>query len=315
MEQVVVDGNVLKDVLGKIELGEPVKAGALWFVPVVNSDSTADADLLEEGIASGQTEVAEVSQNGIVGEIMVAHCGKRKLLIIDGEQVIGAKQDRVFNASFLIDPGTTVHIPVSCVERGRWHARGSHKFSSGRTTSSSRMRARKLTDVVSTLRSHGTYEGSQQNVWHSVDMHLDACGVASQTSAFSDAFRSRALEIDRQIDTLKPVDGQVGVMVLQGKKFVSMDLFGSPALYSRGYIKVLRGALSEIFVQEDEKPSSKSNPRTTARSVLKKLAVLEIAANKAPGSGETISGKDGKLVLSSICDGGNVYHVFAAAVA
>jgi hypothetical protein len=38
----------------------------------------------------------------------------------DGEQLVGAKQNRILNMTVLVAAETEVTIPVSCVERGRW---------------------------------------------------------------------------------------------------------------------------------------------------------------------------------------------------
>ena len=42
------------------------------------------------------------------------------VFVMDGEEVVGGKQNRIVNASFLIAPKSEVALPVSCVER-RWH--------------------------------------------------------------------------------------------------------------------------------------------------------------------------------------------------
>ena len=41
-------------------------------------------------------------------------------LIIKGEEIVGAKQDRIVNSGISIAGKTRVLIPVSCEEQGRW---------------------------------------------------------------------------------------------------------------------------------------------------------------------------------------------------
>jgi hypothetical protein len=43
------------------------------------------------------------------------------VLIVDGEELVGAKQNRVVNLTILVPAQQTVVIPVTCVEQGRWH--------------------------------------------------------------------------------------------------------------------------------------------------------------------------------------------------
>jgi hypothetical protein len=62
----------------------------------------------------------EVSRGGSVPELKVVNKSDRMLLILDGEGLVGAKQNRIVNTTILIAGNTTTVIPVSCVEQGRW---------------------------------------------------------------------------------------------------------------------------------------------------------------------------------------------------
>jgi hypothetical protein len=42
------------------------------------------------------------------------------VLILDGEELVGAKQNRIVNTTILVAAGAEIVIPVSCVEQGRW---------------------------------------------------------------------------------------------------------------------------------------------------------------------------------------------------
>ena len=45
------------------------------------------------------------------------------VLLYDGEELVGAKQNRILNVTVLVGAGATLPIPVSCVEQGRWSSR------------------------------------------------------------------------------------------------------------------------------------------------------------------------------------------------
>ncbi len=40
--------------------------------------------------------------------------------MLDSEELIGAKQNRILNVSVMVPPHTTITVPVTCVEQGRW---------------------------------------------------------------------------------------------------------------------------------------------------------------------------------------------------
>ena len=54
-------------------------------------------------------------------ELRFENLGQKPVLLLDGEELIGAKQNRVVNLTILAPPKQVIVIPVSCVEAGRWH--------------------------------------------------------------------------------------------------------------------------------------------------------------------------------------------------
>lgn len=66
----------------KLSVGEASILLGVELVPLLlrESDNQADAVLLEEGIASGQTQVDEVGESGVVGQVRVLHRGGARRL-------------------------------------------------------------------------------------------------------------------------------------------------------------------------------------------------------------------------------------------
>ena len=57
-----------------------------------------------------------------VNDLVVANPTPLPILVYEGEEVLGAQQNRTFDESVLIAAGATVKARVSCVEAGRWAA-------------------------------------------------------------------------------------------------------------------------------------------------------------------------------------------------
>ena len=68
------------------------------------------------------------------------------MLLLDGEELVGAKQNRVLNLTILAPARQAITIPVSCVEAGRWHAE-SDAFRPAGHVMYSRARAAKASQV------------------------------------------------------------------------------------------------------------------------------------------------------------------------
>jgi hypothetical protein len=80
--------------------------------------------VLETAIEAGTAVVEEVSENGDVPHLAVTNNGPLPLLILEGEILIGAKQNRVVNVTVLVAAHSRFTLPVSCVEQGRWQYQG-----------------------------------------------------------------------------------------------------------------------------------------------------------------------------------------------
>src|SRR4051812_44653408 len=113
------------------QLGQPQQAGAITMTPLFPlRDPVCDYVSLDEALAGG-LDISEVNEAGDVGELAVRNPLDRGVLLYDGEELVGAKQNRILNVSVLLGAGSTARIPVSCVESGRWAWRAPPLLSGG----------------------------------------------------------------------------------------------------------------------------------------------------------------------------------------
>jgi hypothetical protein len=88
--------NAITTFLDSLEAAEPVHAGGLTMVPLLARAEIEPAYLtLDQGLAGGTVRVQEVSEQGSVPELLFLNEGGRCVLVLDGEELIGAKQNRI----------------------------------------------------------------------------------------------------------------------------------------------------------------------------------------------------------------------------
>jgi len=88
--------------------------GALFGPPPV-AEYVAFAD----GVARGLL-VKELEDGASVGDLVVLNPTDANVLLYEGEEVLGAQQNRTFDVSVLVAASRSLRVPVSCVEHGRW---------------------------------------------------------------------------------------------------------------------------------------------------------------------------------------------------
>ena len=98
----------------------------------------------------------------------MSYQGPGLLLLVDGEELMGAKQNRVINTSLLVPEKQPVVVPVSCVEQGRWQCAAPRFHAVGRTLSS-QARRKKLSRLARSVAATGCYDANQSEVWQDVD--------------------------------------------------------------------------------------------------------------------------------------------------
>lgn len=97
---------------------------AVTCVPLLRTDGTGPAYItLSEALQRSTLTVTEISVQASVPDLLVANCGDLPVLVLDGEELAGAKQNRVLNTSVLLSAHSETIIPVSCTEHGRWSRR------------------------------------------------------------------------------------------------------------------------------------------------------------------------------------------------
>ena len=144
--------NIINEYIGGLKLGRKQSYKNMTVFALL-SDYNADCDYLtlDEALTGNLIDVVEKDEAGTVPELKVVNKSDRMVLILDGEELVGAKQNRIVNTTILIAGKTTTVIPVSCVEQGRWSYK-SDKFYSEKRLMSSKLRSKKADQVKHSLK-------------------------------------------------------------------------------------------------------------------------------------------------------------------
>ena len=104
------------------QLGDPLEHRGVVIIPLFPQHDPVAAYLTLDEALRGFC-VREVGEAGLVPELLVENPLAEDVLLYDGEELLGAKQNRILNVTVLVGGRSKLPIPVSCVEEGRWAAR------------------------------------------------------------------------------------------------------------------------------------------------------------------------------------------------
>ncbi len=309
------------DHLKHVEIGEAVACGRLVMAPLFwrGAPLPEESPWLAgcEALAGGLVAITEVSEGGAVRRLRLESRAERPVLLVDGETLEGAKQNRTLDLSILVPPGQAMPVPVSCVEEGRWTWRR-RGFAPGRGMLFASARARKARRVSERM-AVGAGAGldhphaglaDQGEVWDAVRSKLRRLGVDSRTSDLEAAYRSapvreREAGCAERIAEARP--GQVGAAFGLEGRWLGVELFGHPALYRAYRERVVR---SWLLDERDPAVRPAGDAPETVEALVERLGRAPAAHRPAPGMGEHWR-IEGPLAGSALLDGGRVVHLVA----
>ena len=266
--------------------GEPSSHSLLEIIPILGPVCGPEVRTLTEALADDSVEVSEISDSGSVPRIRVHNKGSRLLLILDGEELIGAKQDRILNTSVLIGAKSEVHVPVSCVESGRWRRRSRTFSSKGRVMPAS-LRKAKSSRVATQLDEKRGYDADQGAVWDDVERYNRRKGVRSRTSALTDALDRDEGRIEEFVKAIRPREGQIGLVAYVGWRLVGADLFANPANYRVAHDRLVRSYAFDAVECEENGPKEEPMDQLELfpHEFLKAAVAGKPRSNPSPGLG------------------------------
>ncbi len=287
---------VIKKYLGDIKTGSMQSYKNLAMFPLLSSNNAmADYLMLDEALKENLVEIVELDHDGSVPDLEVNNKGERMVLLIDGEEVVGAKQNRIINTTILIAAHSSTVIPVSCVEQGRW-SYDSRKFSSHERFMSPDMRSKKAEQVNFSVRETGRFRSNQGAIWEEIDSKAGRMNAESPSMAMAEIYEKQAESLEDYSKKFSLISEQTGALFMINGKVAGLDSFGKPDTFSKVFKKLIESYALDAIDWYD--PANNAKPLKSKANIFMdgvNSALMEIHDSVALGKdirldSETVTG-------------------------
>lgn len=238
--------------LAALRPGDPGRKNGLTVFPLLAEVAhPLPYELLVEALAAGTVTIGEVG-TGTVPNLLAHNRGASDVLILDGEQLVGARQNRITNRSIVLAAGTKTEIPVSCMEQGRWHFT-TDTFapapSARHAPAGVRRHAREAEAEVAGSGRVGRHAAAmaQGAVWDEIAAYSVRLGGRSDTGAMDEIYERRDADIASWLNAFPLAPGQVGLLAFLGGAPLGLDAIGCPELFARLHGRILGGYVMDAL--------------------------------------------------------------------
>lgn len=297
----------LTEFMSNISFLEPQGSENLLVFPLIKEqvDQAFRYMLLEEALEKGFLVISEVSTEGTVNTISVENNADKPILILDGEELLGAKQNRIINITILVPPKSKINIPVSCVEQGRWRYSTS-KFNVSEYFAYSSLRRQKVEQVTDSLELDQDFAADQGAIWGEIRRKQSKMKTKSSTGAMNDIYKNYHKEMERIVSGIECVPKQVGVVVFINGRFTCIDLFNCPEILKKIWPKLLSSyAIEALEYVNEEKLTEKPD----INKVLKEVSSARYKEYPSVGMGTDIRIEGGNIIGAGLIFEQRLFHL------
>lgn len=320
-----------------LELLNAQKYRNMEVIPVkINSSSNNDYLTLKRGISAGFVEITECEVS-TVGTVLARNNANIPLVLIDGDEIVGAKQNRIMNRSLIIPPKTTLRVSVSCTEQGRWHYGRSRRNHYGRDEYLNRVNfSNSSEDNFEELRefennqpdnhfessdfaadfstrlakSNDLFEekNCQSTVWNSISNLEDRTSFRSRTSALHDNFENHRSRHNEYLKNFKLEFGQCGAIFIINGEIKGLELFHNPLIYQEYHEKIFRSYIMEAITKNYSSYCSDIS-FYEIEAFLREISYSRFRNSKDEGIGRHMNFANRYGTGSVLMDGRNLVHL------
>ena len=300
------------DAIRRVEFGPLTTFRNLGLLALSTAGAReADYLTLGEALERHSARIVETSEGGHVPELKFVNEGERPVLLLDGEELLGAKQNRVINLTILAPAHQTCVIPVSCVEAGRWH-HVSRDFVDAPRAQFAEGRAEKMRHVTSSLKADGSRSSNQQEVWSRIAEKSARLGTASDTSAMSAMYDASHVALDEFVAAFTPVERQVGAVFFVNGRAAGLELFDATRTWRTLAPKLIRSYALDALDQEEG--SVQSDAVADAKALIERLMSSQTSVFAAVGEGTDVRFEGAGALGAALVASEKAIHVSAFSV-
>jgi len=296
---------LIEQTIRRLKVRPAVKAESLWMYPLIDPEPASNGfQLAMDAFAEGTLQVTEVSEGGTVPTLKVNNGASTNVLLLDGEELIGAKQNRVLNVTVLIQAKMSIEVPVSCVEQGRWSYR-SRKFRGADWILYADGRAKKMRNVHSSLK-RGFRDANQGEVWDGIAEKSARLSAASPTGAHEAMYAKYRGRLDEKVDRLRTVENQVGAVFAINGRITGLELLGTAEAFAGIYPKIVRSYAIDAL---DPAYSEQSTKADDVQRFLDTIAQIEAKSYDSVGLGNEVRLEGRGIVGAGLCFEDRLLHL------
>lgn len=295
---------LVRDMLSQMVPGAAHHEAGLTLVPFFAAAPAKDYFLAAEAAGLGLIEIGEVG-GGDVPNVVVQNKSELPVLLVDGEHLEGAKQNRIINVSALIAERSRTILPVSCVEQGRWHYTGDASFAPSPDHAYAKLRRMQAESSVVAARAGRERRPSQGAVWNEVSSKHQEMGVRSSSGAMRDSYEGHRGALDAiQRAFSQPEPGQTGVLACIGGEPIVLDAFDRPDTLAKMWKRLVSGYAMDALTAATLKV-----PSGVAEEFMAQARGGEFSIHDAVGIGTDVVVTSPAVVGNALAWDGGVVHL------
>ena len=242
--------NAITQHFNSIEPGPAQHLGGLTFVPL-KAEAKTDISHIKtfDYLATQNLAAASEHQSGaVVTSIDIKNDSEHHLLMLDGEGIVGAKQNRMVQRSVIIAPYTQQPIPVNCVEQGRWRFKAESNFKKAEFLISPRMR-----DIKGEQLKNKQNADIQSSMWNEISALERKLGATSETDDLDEILKFKQRVPSDEITNFLMQTPCNGFLVFgTGRPFI--EIFGSEELCNHFISKSIKTWIADVDEDNHKSP-------------------------------------------------------------